>query len=824
MIPTQPAPLDSRTLFELLLEAGKAINSEVELEKVVQRVTDIATQLTGARFGAFFYNVINASGEAFVLYTISGVSREAFSKFPMPRNTKIFEPTFAARGIVRYDDVTAQPHYAQNPPYHGMPHGHLPVRSYLAAPVVNPFTQEAIGGLFFGHPDVGVFTEEAERLLEGIAAQAAIAVGNARLFGEKKAIEQRLVEQKEQYLSIFNATSDSMIIYDENGTIAEANPSACRIFGYAYEELIGKPAALLFENPDDFRVLKEIALSGRQYAGTNRRIRKDGSIFTAEFKGTDFIFRGKPHVLSMVRDVTDTQEVRAALERSETLSQVITSVSPVALWMTDDEPKTIYINQTWFDWVGERANSDPDYSWINSVVPADLPRARATFKDAFAARRVFSMDFRIQRRNGEERWCSSHGSPYYKPDGSFGGYAGSVTDITERKLTEQRLESRNVLINTITNNTLQALFLMDDRQFCTYMNPAAEAMTGYRIDEVQEKPLHYYIHHTHPDGRHFPIEECAIDRALPTKSQTQGEEVFIDKSGRFFPVAFIASPIIEKGVPKGTVIEVRDMTEEKRVQEELRTQEKKAMALLEEKVRERTVELEKRNYELLQFTSIASHDLKEPVRKISVFSRLLLDRIGGGLDTGNQRYLNNIIGSADRMIRLIDDLLSFSRLSHLRPAFEPVDLNGLVKGILEDLELPIREKSAVLEIAPLPVVDGIPLQLGQMFQNLFSNSLKFAHPDRAPRISLTVVALQAGDELHYRFQYEDNGIGFHPEQAEKIFEVFQRLHTRDRYEGTGVGLAIVKKIVDLHHGSITASGEENIGARFDITLPARQPE
>ncbi|RYY91825.1 MAG: GAF domain-containing protein, partial [Chitinophagaceae bacterium] len=200
MNPTQSTRLDTRTLFELLLEAGKAINSEVELEKVVQKVTDIATQLTGAQFGAFFYNVINTDGEAFLLYTISGVSREAFSKFPMPRNTKIFEPTFLAKGIVRYDDVTAQPHYGQNPPYHGMPRGHLPVRSYLAAPVVNPFTGEAIGGLFFGHPEVGVFSPESERLLEGITAQAAIAVGNARLFDEKKAIEQRLVEQKEQYL------------------------------------------------------------------------------------------------------------------------------------------------------------------------------------------------------------------------------------------------------------------------------------------------------------------------------------------------------------------------------------------------------------------------------------------------------------------------------------------------------------------------------------------------------------------------------------------------------------------------------------------------
>ena len=201
--------MQNKTIFELLHESGKAITSELELEKVVQRVTDIGTELAGAQFGAFFYNVINQNGESFFLYTISGVAREAFSKFPMPRNTKIFEPTFAARGTVRYDDVTAQPHFGQNEPYNGMPKGHLPVRSYLAVPVISPVTKEAIGGLFFGHQDAGVFTEASERLLEGVATQAAIAIVNARLFEEKKETQRKLLEQREQYRSIFHATSDS---------------------------------------------------------------------------------------------------------------------------------------------------------------------------------------------------------------------------------------------------------------------------------------------------------------------------------------------------------------------------------------------------------------------------------------------------------------------------------------------------------------------------------------------------------------------------------------------------------------------------------------
>jgi serine phosphatase RsbU (regulator of sigma subunit) len=160
---------------------GRAATSSLEHADVVQVVTDAATAMTGAQFGAFFYNVIGERGESYALYTISGVPREAFSKFPMPRNTEIFGPTFNGEGVVRLDDVTADPRYGRLAPHHGMPKGHLPVRSYLAVPV-KLSDGEVIGGLFFGHEDVGVFGDNAERLAVGIAAYAAIALENGRLY------------------------------------------------------------------------------------------------------------------------------------------------------------------------------------------------------------------------------------------------------------------------------------------------------------------------------------------------------------------------------------------------------------------------------------------------------------------------------------------------------------------------------------------------------------------------------------------------------------------------------------------------------------------
>ena len=173
---------------ETLHHIGRGLVAELDLETIVQSVTDAATELSGAQFGAFFYNVVSADGEAYVLYTISGVEREAFSSFPMPRNTEIFAPTFAGERPVRSDDITRDPRYGKNKPYHGMPPGHLPVRSYLAVPVISR-SNEVLGGLFFGHESTGVFDERDERVVTGIAAHAAVAIDNARLYNQAQ--EQR---------------------------------------------------------------------------------------------------------------------------------------------------------------------------------------------------------------------------------------------------------------------------------------------------------------------------------------------------------------------------------------------------------------------------------------------------------------------------------------------------------------------------------------------------------------------------------------------------------------------------------------------------------
>ncbi len=200
---------EERRALEILNRAGAALALETGLDRLVQIVTDAGVELTGAQFGAFFYNVLNEAGESYMLYALSGVPREAFSAFPMPRNTAIFAPTFNGEGVVRSDDITADPRYGHNAPRRGMPAGHLPVRSYLAVPVISR-GGAVLGGLFFGHAQVGVFTDRSERGLAGLAAEAAVAIDNARLSSDndKELAERRRVEAQ---LRELNATLEERI-------------------------------------------------------------------------------------------------------------------------------------------------------------------------------------------------------------------------------------------------------------------------------------------------------------------------------------------------------------------------------------------------------------------------------------------------------------------------------------------------------------------------------------------------------------------------------------------------------------------------------------
>jgi light-regulated signal transduction histidine kinase (bacteriophytochrome) len=262
------------------------------------------------------------------------------------------------------------------------------------------------------------------------------------------------------------------------------------------------------------------------------------------------------------------------------------------------------------------------------------------------------------------------------------------------------------------------------------------------------------------------------------------------------------------------------------------TSQKEAQKLLEknnEELEEANTALEISNHDLQQFASVASHDLQEPLRKIHIFSNLLRDR-QKNLSPDSEKFLEKIIDSSDRMKTLIIDILNYSKLSANDHPLECIDLNDLVNELLEDFELIIEEKKAVINVADLPCVDVNKGQMRQVFQNIISNALKFSVPGKPPVINITATRLkeksfesEKEEEGPYcMVSLQDNGIGFDEKYLANIFALFERLNSKDRYEGTGIGMAIAKKIIEKHNGLITAQSTEGQGAVFKIILPMVQ--
>jgi PAS domain S-box-containing protein len=424
-------------------------------------------------------------------------------------------------------------------------------------------------------------------------------------------------------------------------------------------------------------------------------------------------------------------------------------------------------------------------------------------------------------------WLTSF-YPVRAPDGAVTWVGAVVVEITERKQAEEErerllktLEALAELNRTMTDNATSCLFMTDAEGRCTFMNPAAERVTGYTFAEVRGRLLHNVIHHKHPDGTSYPIWDCPLDRALPQNNQIRAhEDVFIRRDGTFFPILCAASPIVENGVPVGTVLEVRDITEEKRAREAIRENEERLCAALAAS-REAEEALKETDRRKNEFLAMLGHELRNPLAPIRNAVAVL--RHQGGGDPLLRRAGEMIDRQVSHMARLVDDLLDVSRISRGQVLLrkERLDLAGLVRAVVEDYRSGVEESGLALDL-DLPDhplwIEGDSTRLAQALGNLLHNSGKFT--DTGGRIAVEVK--RNPEHGCAEATVQDTGIGMEPEMVGRLFETFSQAdHSLDRSRGgLGLGLALVKGLVDLHGGRVVAASEGlGRGSRFTFCLP-----
>jgi PAS domain S-box-containing protein len=515
-------------------------------------------------------------------------------------------------------------------------------------------------------------------------------------------------------------------------------------------------------------------------------------------------------------DITDQQKTAQQLRESEQRFRNLADDSPMFVFIIQpDELATVnYWNRIWLTYTGQTNIEALGRAWDGIIHPDDISTVMEFYTPAFTNREsYFIPSVRVKRHDNKYRWHAFKGNPRYLPNGEFNGYVGVGFDIHEQKLAEEALKQSEERTRLAVEAARMGTFEINiAEQTMIYSARAAEI---FDLDPTEHWPYNVFTEAIYADDRH--IRNLAHEEAKLTGELFYESRIVLpDSTIRF--VRLNGKYLYRDLTPFliGTIIDITD--------------EKRTADLLEHKINERTRELKQVNDKLRQFAYSASHDLQEPLRKISILLDRLLTTLGQAVTDENKNIAKRIQQTTARMRHLIDDLLSYSNTTLGATGLEEIDLNEIINVVVDDMEISIAEMNGKVHIDPLSHVKGDKRQLRQLFQNLIDNALKYRKKDQPPEIFINSAFVNGSDlqkylpdalpdDTYHKITVKDNGIGFDPEDGNRIFNLFYRLHKRDEYQGTGVGLAIVQKVVENHRGHIRAEGVAGVGALFTIYIP-----